>query len=129
MHDATGRSVRRTFFIFSSLLTLWAWKFYPSPLSPAFAIPALALFLLAVFRPMTLLPLFRMMQRYGRLVSGFNTRLLLGLVFFLFFPLIRFILGLSGRDFMQRKLGGQESYWEDYRLSGLEDRRRYERQF
>ncbi len=129
MDDVSRRSVRRTFLVLSCVLCLWAYRFYPS--YPAYVLFGLALSILfiSIISPARLMPVFKVMRRCGRMIGEINTRLLLGLVYLFFFPLFRVFIALAGKDFMKRKIGGCESYWEDCRLAGLDDISRYERLF
>jgi hypothetical protein len=129
MDNARQRSIRTTFLVFSFALSVASYKFYPSFGSYAFVTLALLLFFTSIFRPSLLGPLFTVWLKIGRTIGKFNTIVLLGMIFFLVFLPSRLITRLVGRDFMKRKFSDDESYWEDYRLAGLDDKSRYERQF
>ena len=83
-------------------------------LVPPLLVSAVAVSGLAVLWPLPLWPL----QRLARLVAGavgwFNTRLLLGLVFYLVLTPTALLLRLFGKDLMDRSwLPDQPSYWQD----------------
>jgi hypothetical protein len=129
MESANRRSLRITFLIFSFALSMLSYTFYPSFMSYAFIIVALIVFFTSVFSPYVLGLPFKVWIKIGRTIAKFNTMVLLGLIFFLVFLPFGLILRLANGDFMKRKFTDAESYWEDYKMSGLYDRGRYERQF
>ncbi len=129
MNASEQRSIRITFILISCALSIGAYKFYPSIKSYVGITVAIILFLTSLFHPPILRPLFKIWLRIGRIAGKFNTRIVLGLIFFLVFSPSGLIMRLLGRDFMKRRFSEEKSYWEDYKLSGLDDKGRYERQF
>ena len=57
-------------------------------------------------------PFYVVAMKFAAILGYINTRILLGLVFYLVFTPIRIVLSLSGRDLLDRKLEPQKkSYW------------------
>jgi hypothetical protein len=129
MDNVNQRSIRITFLVFSFVLSILSYKLYPSFMSYALMTVAFILLFTSVFRPSALGPLFKIWLKISRAIGKFNTMVLLGVIFFLVFLPSRLILRLARRDFMKRKAGNEESYWEAYTIAGLGDKSRYERQF
>ena len=70
------------------------------------------LVLLGAIAPRALKPVHRYWMAFARALGWFNTRVVLGVVFFLTFPVARLYLMLRGRDPMTRKIRRDaESYW------------------
>ena len=72
-------------------------------------------FLLAGLRkPLCLAGLYRRWIRFAEILGNFNTKVILGIFFLLFFPVVRLFFFLFGKDPLNRKFDLQkESYWED----------------
>jgi hypothetical protein len=92
------------------LLIPWIWDLeiavtkWPWPLGGLFI-------LWGLLHPASLAPVYRGWMKFGHAIGWFNTRLILGLVFFaVFFP-VALVLKLLRKDPMARKLdAGAESY-------------------
>jgi hypothetical protein len=79
--------------------------------------------------PKALLPLYRGWMYVATGVGWFNTRLLLGLIFFLLFLPLGLVFRVLGKDPLARKVDGKrESYWNTRESPPL-DPKNYERQF
>ena len=61
------------------------------------------LWVLAIFVPVALDPIYHVWMRFGLILGWINTRIILGLVFYLIFTPVAFILKLLGKDPMHRK--------------------------
>jgi hypothetical protein len=62
--------------------------------------------------PLVIFSLYKAATFLARYLGWFNTRLILGLIFFLLFTPLGFILRLLGKDFLDRKFDmGAHSYW------------------
>ncbi len=123
------RNIRLVFLVFASIFSILAYRNFPSPLSYILIAGASALVIFLVLSPLSLRPLFLLWVRIGRAIGAFNTQVLLSLVFLLVICPIGLIMKLLKKDPMNRKLGEKGTYWEPYEISGLNDARRYERQF
>lgn len=123
------RDIRIVFFIFSVIIALIARRLYPSVLSYTLVLLILFLMATAVFSPITLRPLFKAWLKAAHIIGRFNTQILLSAIFILFFIPAGLIKRILGNDSMNRRFHHNSSYWEDYKLSGLTDKSRYERQF
>lgn len=93
------------------LLALWGmWRQHPV-LPWLLGGLALTLGALAVLSPDGLRPVHRVWMRGADLLAWVNTRLVLGLVYFLVMTPIGLLMRLAGRDPLDRRLGDRPSYW------------------
>jgi Saxitoxin biosynthesis operon protein SxtJ len=77
---------------------------------------AVAFALLALLLPKLLEPLEAVWMGFAGILGAINTRIILGVFYFLIFVPLGFIMRLFGRDTMKRrKLSGATTNWEDYR--------------
>src|SRR3972149_7215658 len=79
---------------------------------------ALTLAAAAVLSPAGLRPVHRVWMRGADLLAWVNTRLVLGLVYFLVMTPIGLLMRLAGRDPLDRRLGDRPSYWIARRAPG-----------
>ena len=63
-----------------------------------------ALWVLAIIIPVALNPIYHVWMRFGLILGWINTRIILGLVFYVFFTPFALILKVLGKDPMSRKL-------------------------
>lgn len=85
-----------------------------------------AFFIVALFIPFILKPIYIFWMRLAFVLSWFNTRLLLSVIFYLLFTPIALCLKLFRKDLLDRKIEkNKPSYWHK-RESCMP---RYERQF
>jgi hypothetical protein len=81
------------------------------------------------FAPAVLRPVYRVWMRFAGLLAWINTRLLLGIFFYLVMTPIGLLLRLMGKDLLERRIdAGAASYWKK-REEGPTDRERYTRLF
>ena len=79
--------------------------------------------------PLALLPVYKLAIFIAKGLGWFNTRLLLGLLYFIVFTLFALVLKVLGKDLLDRKLDRQaETYW-NYRDRGKFDPANVENQF
>ena len=83
-------------------LPLWPW------------LVAGVLVTIGVAIPVALTPLYRFWMKLGAVLNWINTRLILGLVFFLIFTPVALIMRIFGRDALARRL---ESDKTTYRIA------------
>jgi len=100
---------------------LLPWLFSSSyPLWPWYVLAVLAG--IAVVLPMALSPVYKVWMRFGLVMGWINTRLILGLIFYILFTPIAIILKILGKDPMLRKLdAGLQSYRIESKLSPREN--------
>ncbi|PIQ97290.1 MAG: hypothetical protein COV67_05005 [Nitrospinae bacterium CG11_big_fil_rev_8_21_14_0_20_56_8] len=68
-------------------------------------------------------------MRFAEVLGAFNSKLILGLIYIVFFTLLRAILTLFRIDPLNRKIvSDRDSYWENHEPMGGEARR-YHQQF
>ena len=95
--------------IFGLLLPWLTGSYWPTwPWVVSFFFAAVSL----IF-PASLKPLYCVWMRVGDILSWFNTRLILGFIYFLVFTPISLFFRLSGRDAMQRR---PDSSLKSYRV-------------
>lgn len=123
------RDIRLVFALLSIIAGAFAYKIFPSVISYIlfFADTLLWLFILAF--PLRLRPLFEVWIKATRIIGTFNTQILLSLIFFLIIFPIGVIMRMAGKDPMNRKKKNTGTYWRQYEIEGLRDKKRYERQF
>jgi hypothetical protein len=109
------REIRRFGFILGGLLCLFAalswWRHGWIPWY-ALAAPGLVVLLMALFDLPVLRHVFRGWMTFAHALGWFQTRLILGLLFFLAITPLGWILRLFGHDPMQRRRRATDSYWE-----------------
>ena len=127
--DNEKRDIRIVFLIFSAILVVFTWRYYPSILS--YVLMGLTLLILPIvaFSPIILRPVFKLWLKVAHAIGWFNTQLLLSIVFILIFTPTGLVMRLLQKDLMKRKMLAEKTYWEPYELEGLKDKSRYERQF
>ena len=127
--DNEKRDIRIVFLIFSAILVVFTWRYYPSILS--YVLMGLTLLILPIvaFSPIILRPVFKLWLKVAHAIGWFNTQLLLSIVFILIFAPTGLVMRLLQKDPMKRKMLAEKTYWEPYELEGLKDKSRYERQF
>jgi hypothetical protein len=77
---------------------------------------AVAFALLALLLPKLLEPVEAVWMGFAGILGAVNTRIILGVFYFLIFVPLGFIMRLFGRDTMKRRrLNGATTNWEDYR--------------
>ncbi len=69
------------------------------------------LWTLAILLPMSLDPVYRVWMKIGSVLAWINTRIILGIMFYLIFLPVGLVLRLTGKDAMNRKLSKtQDTY-------------------
>lgn len=56
--------------------------------------------------------LYRWWMQFARALAFVNTRIILTLVYVLLLAPVALLLRLMGKDYLDRRLGGEESYWK-----------------
>lgn len=72
--------------------------------------------------------LYRGWMKFAHVLGWVNTRIILTLVYLLIMTPLALIFKVLGKDPMNRRLGGQDSYWAK-RKSKLFEKEDYRRQF
>ena len=123
------RNIRITFLIISLLLSLFAYKHYPSFISYILWAIAFICILTLLVSPLTLKPLYLLWLRITHAIGRFNTMVLLGVVFYIVFIPTGLVMRFLHKDPMKRRQKKTGSYWEPYRQAGLANKSQYEKQF
>lgn len=94
------------FILFFGLLLPWIWD---KP-SPVWAWIVAAVFVAsALILPVALGPVYRLWIKIGHVLGWINTRIILGIIFFIMFAPIALLFRIFGRDPMERKLDSSMS--------------------
>lgn len=94
-----------------------------------FWILALLILVPGLFFPVILKPVYRLWMKFAAVLAWFNTRLILGLTFFLVFTPIGILLKLLRKDLIKEKWDAKAvSYWIERKKIPF-DRSRYEKQY
>jgi hypothetical protein len=89
------------FILIFGLLLPWIWD---KP-SPTWAwIVAAAFITIALLAPVALGPVYRLWMKIGLVLGWVNTRIILGLVFFLIFAPVALFFRLLGKDILKQRL-------------------------
>ncbi len=84
---------------------------------------------LAFFAPIVLKPLFKVITTVGNAIGWVNTRILLGIIFYVIFTPIGILSRLLRKDLLDRRLDKDaKSYWNK-KDNGVFAKEQYERQF
>jgi hypothetical protein len=112
------------FILFFALLLPWIWD-KPSPLWAW--IVAGVFVAAALLAPAALGPVYRLWMKIGQLLGWINTRIILGLVFFLVFAPVALLFKVLGKDMLKQRLDASAS---SYRIASEQPPRdRMERPF
>jgi hypothetical protein len=99
------------FILFFALLLPWIWD---KP-SPAWAWIVAAVFVItALVLPAALGPVYRLWMKIGHVLGWINTRIILGLVFFVIFAPVALFFKLLGKDPLKQRLDASAS---SYRIA------------
>jgi hypothetical protein len=89
------------FILIFGLLLPWIWD-KPSPMWPW--IVAAVFVAAALLVPMALGPVYRLWMKIGHVLGWVNTRIILGVMFFLIFAPVALLLRLLGKDMLKQRL-------------------------
>jgi hypothetical protein len=89
------------FILIFGLLLPWIWE-KPSPMWPW--IVAAVFVAAALLVPMALGPVYRLWMKIGHVLGWVNTRIILGVMFFLIFAPVALLLRLLGKDMLKQRL-------------------------
>ena len=94
------------FMLFFALLLPWIWD---KP-SPRWAWIVAAVFITAALLvPMALGPVYRLWMKIGHVLGWINTRIILGLVFFVMFTPVALLFKVLGKDALKQQLDASAS--------------------
>lgn len=84
---------------------------------------------LAFFAPIILKPIFKVITTVGNAIGWVNTRIILGIIFYIVFTPIGLISKLIGKDLLRERIDKDaKSYWVT-KDAGLLAKERFEKQF
>ena len=85
--------------------------------------------ILSFFAPIILKPIYKVLTTVGHAIGWVNTRILLGIIFYIIFAPIGIILRLIRKDLLDERLDKDaKSYWNK-KDNGVFAKEQYERQF
>ena len=85
--------------------------------------------ILSFLAPIILKPLYKVTRTVGDTIGWVNTRILLGIIFYIIFTPIGIMLRLIGKDLLDKRLDKDaKSYWNK-KDNGVFAKEQYERQF
>ena len=90
-----------------------AWPLWPWILAALF-------FVLGLIIPITLRPIYWLWMKFGLIMGWINTRLILGIVYFLFITPLGWLLKLFGKDLIGVKLSAESSTYRVQREEPIE---------
>lgn len=130
---ATPRDLRGFAFTFGFVSALFAaFLFWRGrvPIGQGFAVAAALFFAIGLVAPGLLRPAYGPWMRFSEILGYVNTRLLLGLFYFVGVTPIGLMMRLSGKDPMSRtfKRKGDGSYWNTP-TAHIDGARHFDRQF
>ncbi len=115
MGSADSRTQMRRFGILVGaifgLIALWPWLIRGEGLRSWAIGISVVLILLGAAKPGALRPLYRAWMAFAAVLAWINTRILLGLTYFLVMTPTGLLMRLWGRDPLDRRLGDRPSYW------------------
>lgn len=123
------RDIRLVFALLSIIVLALAYKIFPAVISYILFVAGMLLWLFILISPLSLRPIFNVWIKFAQLLGNFNTQLLLSLIFFSVILPAGIIMRLAGKDPMNRREKITATYWQQYIIEGLKDKKRYERQF
>lgn len=123
----------RTFGIVLSLLLLVVGlvQFFKASatLHYYFGAASIIIFLLSIFIQTLILPIYRIALILAHILGWINTRLFLGLIYFLIFTPISLLFKVIGKDPLNRKINKTaQTYWQKRDISAI-DKESYYKQF
>ena len=125
----TNRSFGFLFaFVFAALSAHSSYYGLGSIRSSALLFASITILLIAVFTPPLLSPFNTAWMKFGELMGGVVSPLVLGIVFFLLITPISLITRLFGRDELRIKRHASTSYWIS-RIPGDHDNTSFKNQF
>ena len=116
--------------VFVILNVIWALRFFVFHHGNTWLLLAVAAFFLVtgLFLHPVLKPIYQGWTWIAHKIGWFNTRLLLGMIFYLMFTPIAILAKILGKDFMKEKLdSSRNSYWLNYDREF--DLKNYEKEF
>jgi hypothetical protein len=124
---------RKFGFTMAGAFTVFALIFlYKQRMTVVMVLGSLAAFFLffALVAPKLLEPVEKVWMAFARVLGAINTRIIMGILYFLFFVPLSLLFKVIGRDEMRRRRwsSGAETNWDDYRPR-QRDARHYENMF
>ena len=104
-------------FVFATTATYFFWE-GSTQVSAILGVLAALFSLVTIIKSELLLPLNKLWMRFGLLLGMIVNPIVLGLIFFLIFTPISFLMRLFGRDELRLKVKKADSYWKMREPSG-----------
>jgi hypothetical protein len=130
--DPTEKQLKQYGLMMAGALSLFVTLFlYKAWHTAAMALGIWVLFflVLGLFAPFRLVPVYRAWMKFAEVIGNFNLKLILGLVYLVFFTMIRLVAALFREDPLTRKIEPEKkSYWHDLEPRSA-DPKRFEKQY
>ena len=130
--DPTEKQLKQYGLMMAGVLSLFVTLFlYKAWHTAAMALGIWVLFflVLGLFAPFRLAPVYRVWMKFAEVIGNFNLKLILGLVYLVFFTMIRLVAALFREDPLTRKIEPEKkSYWHDCEPRSA-DPKRFEKQY
>jgi hypothetical protein len=113
------------------LLVISSWKYYRAQTTSSyiFLIAGAVSFASAIFFQPVIKPIYIVMMKAAHILGWINTRILLGVIFYLTITPIGLIMRVFGKDILDKKIEPEkEDYWVK-RDKATFDKHRYENQY
>jgi len=130
--DPTEKQLRQYGLMMAGVLSFFMAVFlYKAWHTAAMALGVWVLFflVLGLLAPLRLERVYRAWMKFAEVIGNFNFKLILGLVYLVFFTLTRLVASLFRKDPLTRKIEPEKkSYWHDCEPRS-EDPKRFEKQY
>jgi len=127
MKYKTEREFALLFAVVAALIAFWPlWPIHAP--KPAWLVVALLFLVSGLLRPRLLTPVHRLWMKFGAALGWVNSRIILGVVFFVLVTPIGLVMRLLGKDPLRMRSGRTaSSYWirRDQALSSQSFRNQY----
>ena len=93
-----------------------------------FALFSLITLTVSILKPQLLLPFNKLWMRFGIILGMIVSPVIIGLIFFVIFTPIGFVMRFCGRDELNLKLNGKKTYWKK-KISDMDANSSFKNQF
>jgi len=109
-NTSTNKSFGIVFFIFFLLISFWP-LLNDGEIRVWALIVSLIFIILAMLKPYLLTPFNRIWARFGVVLGGFISPIVMGIIFFVIVTPTGFLMRIFSKDFLNLKKNNDKSYW------------------
>jgi len=109
-NTSTNKSFGVVFFIFFLLISFWP-LLNDGEIRVWALIVSLIFIILAMLKPYLLTPFNRIWARFGVVLGGFISPIVMGIIFFVIVTPTGFLMRIFSKDFLNLKKNNDKSYW------------------